>query len=401
MVRVAQEATWPAGLRNCRPNKWRSATYSIVSKGCATVTAMQRQTPAIAHVNRIATANPQYDVHVAFERLVGRLLQGCREAALYRRLASRSGIERRFSSFEPVENPDGFVVDREGFYSPGSFPSTSRRMERFARVAPALASKAILGLETDLSHVTHLVLASCTGFMAPGLDQVLVRMLGLHPGVERTVVGYMGCYAAVNSLRLAHHIVRSDPSARVLVVTIELCTLHFQDTLDVEKLLSMLLFGDGCAAAIVSAEPTGVALDGFLSFALPESENLITWDVGDTGFHMHLSSQVPQRIRKSMVDERQRNAPNGVLRGLHPDAYSLYAVHAGGKAILDAVETGLELARDKLDWSRGVLRDFGNMSSATLMFVLKRILETAAAGNGLAIAFGPGLACETFTFRKL
>lgn len=355
----------------------------------------------VAHVNRISCAVPPFDVHAAFEHFVGGLLEGRREQALFRRMAGRSGIERRFSSFEPVENPDGFVADKEGFYSPGAFPPTSRRMARYAEVAPKLAAEAIEGLNADLSRVTHLVLASCTGFMAPGLDQVLVRRLGLSPGVERTVVGYMGCYAAVNSLRLAHHIVRSDPAARVLVVTIELCTLHFQDTEDVEKLLSMLLFGDGCAAALVTADEEGAALDGFLSFALPESGDLITWNIGDSGFDMHLSGQVPQRIQKAMADERVRNAPDGVLRGQQPEDYSLFAVHAGGKAILDAVESGLELAKDRLDWSRSVLKDFGNMSSATLMFVMQRILAGAAPGNGLGMAFGPGLACETFTFRKL
>lgn len=354
-----------------------------------------------AHVNRIATAVPGHDVHRAFERFVEGRLAGRREAALFRRMAGRSGIERRFSSFEPVTDPDGFVADSDGFYTPGAFPPTSRRMARYAEVAPTLAERAIRGLSTDLERVTHLVLASCTGFMAPGLDQLLVERLGMNPGVERTVVGYMGCYAAVNSLRLAHHIVRSEPEARVLVVTIELCTLHFQDTEDLEKLLSMLLFGDGCAAALVTAEPVGVALDDFLSFALPDSAGLIRWDIGDTGFDMHLSGEVPQRIQKAMADERARNAPDGVLRGARADSFDLFAVHAGGKAILDAVETGLHLAKDRLEWSRGVLRDFGNMSSATLMFVLARILGAAPPGRGLAMAFGPGLACETFTFRKL
>ncbi|MBS3961051.1 MAG: type III polyketide synthase [Sandarakinorhabdus sp.] len=356
---------------------------------------------AVAHVNRISTAVPGHDVHRAFERFVGGLLEGRRESVVFRRMAGRSGIERRYSSFEPVENPDGFVADSEGFYRPGAFPPTSRRMARYGEVAPGLAGEAIIGLDTDLSKITHLVLASCTGFMAPGLDQVIVRRLGLDPGVERTVVGYMGCYAAVNSLRLAHHMVRSRPDARVLVVTIELCTLHFQDTLDLEKLLSMLLFGDGCAAALVTADPEGVALDDFLSFAIPDSDGMISWDIGDSGFDMHLSGQVPQRIQRAMADEWQRNAADGVLRGRQPEEYALFAVHAGGKAILDAVENGLELARDRLDWSRGVLKDFGNMSSATLMFVLQRILIGAGPGPGLAMAFGPGLACETFTFRKL
>ena len=332
---------------------------------------------------------------------MGSLLEGRRESAIFRRMAGRSGIERRFSSFEPMENPDAFVADTGGFYRSGAFPPTSRRMARYGEVAPALACEAITGLNTDLSRITHLVLASCTGFMAPGLDQVIVRQLGLDPGVERTVVGYMGCYAAVNTLRLAHHIVRSEPDARVLVVTIELCTLHFQDTRDVEKLLSMLLFGDGCAAALVTADAQGVALDEFLSFALPDSDGMITWDIGDSGFDMHLSGQVPQRIQRAMADERHRNATDGVLRGRRPEDYALFAVHAGGKAILDAVENGLDLAKGRLDWSRGVLKDFGNMSSSTLMFVLQRILKGAEPGSGLAMAFGPGLACETFTFRKL
>jgi predicted naringenin-chalcone synthase len=355
----------------------------------------------IAHINRIATAVPAHEVHGAFEKFVGAMLEGRREAALFRRMAGRSGIERRYSSFEPVENPDGFVADTEGFYVPGAFPATSRRMARYAEVAPALAGEAILGLEEDLSTVTHLVIASCTGFMAPGLDQVLVKQLGMNPGVERTVVGFMGCYAAVNSLRVAHHIIRSTPEARVLVINIELCSLHFQDTLDLERLLAMLLFGDGCSAALVTAESTGIALDDFLSVALPDSGDLITWDIGDTGFDMHLSGQVPQRIAQAMGIERARNAPDGVLRGKSPEDYGLYAVHAGGRAILDAVENGLELAKDKLDWSRSVLKDFGNMSSATLMFVLQRMLKADVSGPGLAMAFGPGLACETFTFRRL
>ncbi len=356
-----------------------------------------------AHLNAIGTAVPRFDVHRAFERFVGSLLEGRREAALFRRLAGRSGIERRFSSFEPVENPDGFVADREGFYRPGRFPTTSRRMARYAEVAPALAADAARRLDCAPEGITHLIVASCTGFMAPGLDQAIVRTLGLAPSVERTVVGYMGCYAAVNSLRLARHIVRSEPSARVLVVTLELCTLHFQDTHDIEKLLSMLLFGDGAAAALVTAEPRGLALDEFLSFALPHSEGLITWDIGDTGFDMHLSGEVPRRIERAMMDELRRNAPDGLLRGRPPEGYGIWAVHAGGRAILDAVESGLGLARDRLDWSRAILRDFGNMSSATLMFVLQRILADAAAppGLGLAMAFGPGLACETFGFRKL
>jgi predicted naringenin-chalcone synthase len=352
----------------------------------------------IAHINRIAVAVPPHDVHAAFERFVDARLEGRREQAAFRRLARRSGIEHRWSSFRPVTDPDGFVADAEGFYAPGAFPSTARRMQRYAEIAPALGERAVRGLEADLAAVTHLVVASCTGFMAPGLDQLLVRRLGLDPGVERTLVGYMGCYAAVNSLRLAHHFVRSDPAARVLVVNLELCTLHFQDTDQVDKLLSMLLFGDGASAALVTAVPEGLALDDFASLALPDSEGLITWDIGDTGFDMHLSGEVPRRIGQAL----EGPAAAGLLRDRPADSYPLMAVHAGGRAILDAVETGLALGQGALDRSRAILREFGNMSSATLMFVLQRILgEPGGSGDpGLAMAFGPGMACETFAFRK-
>lgn len=360
----------------------------------------------VAHVNRIATAVPRFDVHRAFERFVEDILGDSREKILFRRLASRSGINSRYAHMEPVYDPSGFVTEAGGFYFPGNFPSTAKRMKRYSDTAPQLAEEAIRKLGADPASITHIVVASCTGFMAPGLDQVIVERVGLRPDIERTVVGFMGCYAAVNSLRLAHHIVRSTPDAQVLVVNLELCTLHFQDTRDLESLLSMMLFGDGASAALVSAEPRGLALEDFLSIAIPESGGLITWDIGDTGFDIGLSGEVPRRIAAAMAEEEVRNAPDGLLRGRRPDDYDFYAVHAGGRAILDAVESGLKLTRDRLDWSRGVLRDFGNMSSATIMFILERIMAAPRADGqqdqpGLAMAFGPGLACETFRFRRL
>jgi predicted naringenin-chalcone synthase len=367
---------------------------------------MTSATPTIAHVNRIATAVPHFDVHRAFERFVEDILGDSREKILFRRLASRSGIERRFAGMEPVYDPSGFVTEAGGFYFPGKFPSTSKRMKRYSDTAPALAEEAIRKLGADPASITHIVVASCTGFMAPGLDQAIIDRVGLRPDIERTVVGFMGCYAAVNALRLAHHIVRSTPQANVLVVNLELCTLHFQDTKDLESLLSMMLFGDGASAALVSAQPAGLALEDFLSIAIPESGGLITWDIGDTGFDIGLSGEVPRRIAAAMAEEEVRNAPDGLLRGRRPEEYDYYAVHAGGRAILDAVESGLKLAKHRLDWSRGVLRDFGNMSSATIMFILERIMASPRPDGeqdqpGLAMAFGPGLACETFRFRRL
>jgi predicted naringenin-chalcone synthase len=361
-----------------------------------------------AHINRIGTAVPPNDVHDAFVRFVGGMINDRRGELLFKRMVGRAGIDHRFSYFEPVQNPDGFIADTDGFYAHGSFPTTAVRMARFEKSAPVIAASALdaLGLDGERERITHLVVASCTGFIAPGIDQLIVKAAGLNPGVERTVVGFMGCYAAVNSLRLAHHFVRSEPSARVLVVNLELCTLHFQETNDIERLLSMLLFGDGCSAALVTADETGLALNDFRATTIADSGDAITWRIGDQGFDMHLSGEVPGRIQRALRFESERNDGDGLLRGTQTSDYDLWAVHAGGRTILDAVETGFELPGEALHWSRGVLRDFGNMSSATLMFVLQRIMGQVGttvnrASKGFGVAFGPGLAAESFRFTTV
>lgn len=361
-----------------------------------------------AHVNAIGTATPPHDVHTAFRDYIDQSLSKPREQALFRRMAARAGIDHRFSYFEPVRRGGKVIGDTDGFYSLDGSPSTAERMRRFEASAPRLAMRALddLGLEGERERITHLVVASCTGFIAPGLDQLIVEAAGLDPGVERTVVGFMGCYAAVNALRLAHHFVRSEPRSRVLVVNLELCTLHFQRGDDLQKALAMLLFGDGCSAALVTAEESGVALVDFRAASIADTAGAITWKIGDFGFDMHLSGEVPGRIARALAAERKRNDDGGLLRGARPQDYDVWAVHAGGRTILDAVETAFELAPPMLDWSRGVLRDFGNISSATLMFVLKRILGGARptgsqGGNGFAVAFGPGLAAESFRFEVL
>ncbi|MCA3255817.1 MAG: type III polyketide synthase [Alphaproteobacteria bacterium] len=354
---------------------------------------------ATAHINRIGTAVPPNDVHEAFVGFVDGFIPERREKLIFKRMVGRADIAHRYSFFQPSDTGD---ADSEGFYVRGRFPSTAARMARYEQHAPDLAVRAIDALgDIDRSGITHLIVSSCTGFIAPGLDQMIVARAGLQPSVERTVVGFMGCYAAVNSLRLAHHIVRSEPAARVLVVNLELCTLHFQETPDLERLLSMLLFGDGCAASLVTADATGLALHDFRAATIEESAENITWRIGDQGFDMHLSGEVPIKIGRALKADRERNDPGNLLRGRQPSDYDAWAVHAGGRTILDAVEQGYELAGDALAWSRGVLRDFGNMSSATIMFVLDRLMRSdAPAANGMGIAFGPGLAAESFRFSR-
>jgi predicted naringenin-chalcone synthase len=353
-----------------------------------------------AYINRIGTAVPQHDVHQTFIGFVDQFLPERKDKLIFRRMVQRSGIEHRYSTLPPSENLEA-AADQEGFFRPRQFAGTAARMKRFETHAVDLAQQAVeaLNLNEDLASITHMVVASCTGFTAPGVDQQLMERLGLNPSIERTMVGFMGCAAAVNALKVAHHIVRSEPSAKVLVVNLELCTLHLQETSDLEVILGALLFGDGCAASLVSAEPKGIALRDFRVATIPDTRNLITWRIGDAGFEMSLSGEVPQQITKALRHEGTRNDDGGILRGQNKDDFDLWAVHAGGRTILDAVEQGLDLGPEALRWSRGVLRDFGNMSSATLMFVLGRIMQDApASSNGFGMAFGPGLVAETFRF---
>jgi alpha-pyrone synthase len=343
----------------------------------------------MAFLNRVGTAVPPHQVHDKFVTCAPRLLADPRERRLFARMAEKSGIERRWSFLEP--SPDPEKLDALGFYREGAFPSTAQRMRFFEDHAFRLARDAVEALG-GAAGASHLVLSCCTGFYAPGLDLELARHLRLAPGVERTLVGFMGCQAAFNALKLARHIVRSEPAARVLVVNLELCTLHLQATADLEQLLAFLLFADGCAASLVTAEPQGLALDRFASALIPESADQITWRIGDHGFDMRLSGQVPTSLGRFLPA-----VMDGILGGAHP---ALWAVHPGGRSILDAVERALELPEAALAASRTVLREFGNMSSPTIMFVLKELMRTAPTGvPGCALGFGPGLTAEALLFR--
>ncbi len=343
---------------------------------------------AQALITSVATAVPGHDIHHAFIDWAARRV-GDRERALFARMAARSGIAHRWSVL--AAGPDGeSPVDAGGFYACDPLPSTAQRMQAYAKFAPELALQAVaeLGDAFDPAAITHLIVASCTGFVAPGVDQIVAQRLGLSATVERLLIGFMGCYAAVTALRSARHIVRSQPNAHVLVITVELSTLHLQSESALEPLLAMLHFGDGAAAALVSGQGPGLALGDGFSANLSESDGLIRWDIGDTGFAMHLSGEVPARIEAAL-----RKPDMNALLG-NPECW---AVHAGGRTILDAVETGLGLDPSALAASRATLRDYGNMSSSTLMFTLAESLATRPA-SGVALAFGPGLAAEGLSF---
>ncbi len=359
-----------------------------------------------AYLNRIATAVPDHDVHSAFVEFADNLLAEApdpRTRALFNRMASRSGIQHRYSILAPhgatlEAGPSEFWINAHEFYRRGSFPETSKRMETFERFAPMLAQRALDKLQLTAAErrsITHVLVTTCTGLYAPGLDFDIVDHLGLCPSVERTMIGFMGCYAAINGLKAARHIIRSEPHARVLMLNLELCSLHLQESHDLEQVLSFLLFADGCAASILSAEPAGLELSSFRAVMIPGTRELITWKIRGLGFDMFLSGQVPPALGKAL-----ESCSVEILGRYTADDITLWGVHPGGRTILDAVERGLCLPAEALDASRLILERFGNMSSATVMFVLEELLRSAQPGElGCAMSFGPGLTAETMLFH--
>lgn len=293
-------------------------------------------------------------------------------------------------------------------------PGTKTRNERYAaEAAPLFTEAARRALDGAAgigpADVTHLITVSCTGFFAPGPDFVVARALGLPAGVQRYHLGFMGCYAALPALRAAAQFCAADPQAVVLVVCAELCTLHLRSSADPDAIVACSLFADGAAAGIVSARPLGaeergLALDAFGAAVTPTGERDMAWTIGDHGFEMVLSAYVPAIIDEHVTGalEPLLAADDRLAAALAADAIARavphWAIHPGGRAILDRVQARLGLDAEQLAPARGVLREYGNMSSATVLFVLQRILGAPAAQAGdrvAAMAFGPGLTVES------
>lgn len=348
------------------------------------------------YLNRIEVAVPANDVHAKFVDFAPRLVADERMKKLFGRLASKCQIEHRYSVLSP--SSEGEKLDSENFFRRGEVTSTATRMQRFRAEALRLVQDPVATILKEVSRdeITHLIVTSCTGFSAPGLDLELQKKFELRRDLQRTIIGFMGCYAAFNAMKAAWHIVRSEPTAKVLLVNVELCTLHLQESPKLEQLLAFLQFADGAAVSLVSAEPKGLRLDSFRADVLSEGEELIQWNIGDSGFEMVLSPDVPQalgrglpRVLPALLSDEQRSNTN------------LWAIHPGGRSVLDAVQDKLALTAEQMTTSRAVLRDFGNMSSATILFVLKAMLDDdRCSGAGAAFAFGPGLTVESMRFHK-
>ena len=283
-------------------------------------------------------------------------------------------------------------------------PGTEQRIAEYMELAPDMACAAsIAALERsgiDRSQVTHVVTASCTGFASPGVDHRMIDRLGLPRSVQRTNVGFMGCHAAINALRVAAAFARSEPEAVVLVTCVEVCSLHFQKGGSRDAMLANALFADGAASAVVSARTPvaggAVRLESSSAAYLPDSNDLMTWTVTDDGFRMTLAPEVPDRLEESVGD--------WVSGWLKDDDLSIpeigsWAIHPGGPQILDAVRDGLGIDEASCRTSREVLAGHGNMSSPTILHILDRLMRQDAPRPWGVLAFGPGLAAEGFLIR--
>lgn len=322
-----------------------------------------------------------------------------------KRLYAVSGIETRYSCM-----PDAALPWQQSRFAPGraacDTPTTAERMDIYRREATAVGSAAAHNALADCdagtvedvaATVTHLVVVSCTGFFAPGLDQAIALELGLPATVQRTLIGFMGCAAAFNGLRLAWQIVHAQPSARVLLVCVELCSLHIQAGTNRTDLVVASLFSDGASACLVGAprDDAGeqLLLDSMYSALVPETRQDMVWDIGDHGFRLHLSPDIPARL-----GEAAPAALAALLDGRPmPQAW---AIHPGGRAIVARLASIFDLTTEDLAPTLHVLRRHGNMSSGTILFVLRELRERLRARPDLAptaiaaMAFGPGLAVE-------
>jgi predicted naringenin-chalcone synthase len=316
-----------------------------------------------------------------------------------------SGIDFRYSvvpDFGFTDSADHTFFDTGDINEP--FPATSRRMQLYRVHAIDIAVKACQECfeSFDLPGapaITHLITVSCTGMYAPGIDIELVERLGLDKHTERTCINFMGCYGAINALKTADYICRADANAKVLIVSVELCTLHFQKANTLDNWVSNSIFSDGAAAVLVenyddnAAPRPRLLLEHFYSEFIPEARDDMGWIIGDTGFEMKLTAQVSRRVKNNIKGVATRALSKAGL-GL-PDI-GIFAMHPGGRSILEATETALGFSAGANRFAYQTLKEFGNMSSATILFVLKKILESRPADetNILSFAFGPGLTIE-------
>jgi predicted naringenin-chalcone synthase len=363
-------------------------------------------------ISAIGIANPGNKVtqQDAYHFMVDAFNLSSDHALRLKSIYENSGIEHRYSVV------DDFGANRADytFFEPTPdlepFVTTEKRMQVYQQKAIGVALTAVHNClaghaPSVINQITHLVTVSCTGMYAPGLDIDLVEQLGLPRTTERICINFMGCYGAINGLKTADYICRANPQAKVLVVSVELCTLHFQKHNTLDNWVANSLFSDGSAVALIenaeqrmSNDKPCLELNSFYSEFMPESRNEMGWFVGNTGFEMKLTAKVPKQIKKHIKAVTENLLQKA---GLTFSQVGTYAIHPGGKKILEAVEEALELPEETNTYAYEVLRQYGNMSSATILFVLQKIMQAGrlSVPNLVSFAFGPGLTVEGMVLK--
>ncbi len=316
-------------------------------------------------------------------------------------LYHQSGIDTRYSvvaDYNKSINDWKFYPHSENLEP---FPSLELRMLWYNKYAAPLSIDAIrhcIDGQTTASDITHLITVSCTGMSAPGLDLQVMELMDLPKNIYRTSVNFMGCYAAIHALKMADSICKTDIHAKVLIVCTELCTLHFQKEPTTDNIASSLLFGDGAAAVLVTHDDykkEGLAITSFYSEVVVKGKKDMAWELSGSGFLMTLSGYVPELIEadfEPMVNRALLHA------GKTKEKIEQWCIHPGGRRIIDAIGKSLQLPEGSLHHSYAVMKEYGNMSSPTILFVLKRMMAERAPNNRdiFGAAFGPGLTMETF-----
>jgi predicted naringenin-chalcone synthase len=352
----------------------------------------------MSYITAIGTATPQhkFSQSTIADFMVKAMQLDDDEARKLRALYRATGIESRYS----VLSDYGKTSDYEFYsntYDLSPFPTTKKRLELFRKHAVDLsytsAVRAMHGVEAK--DITHLIVVSCTGLYAPGLDIDLIKVLGLRRDIQRTAVNFMGCYAAFNALKIADSFCGNQPDAKVLIICTELCSLHFQNKNTEDNMLANALFGDGSASLIVEGRTRkGLNLkpEMFRCDLATDGEDDMAWTVGDEGFEMKLSSYVPDIIQGGIKELTSKLLANF-------SDVNYFAIHPGGKRILEVIEKELGLTKDQNSHAYDILKNYGNMSSPTVVFVLQELCKNL---NGvdhdkkiLSFAFGPGLTMES------
>lgn len=359
-------------------------------------------------ITAIGTATPEYkrNQQETAELIATGLHLSSAEKRLLKSVYKATGIEYRYSVLSDYCQSAGRL---EFFPNDVNkpFPSTAARMKVYRDKALPLALKAInncfINHDLNQHEITHVITVSCTGFYAPGIDIEIIQRLNLRPSTNRTAINFMGCYGAFNAIKVAAAICKSDLDAKVLIVCIELCTIHFQKSMGLDNIIANAIFADGAAAAIIQAKPKlnkYFNLSGFYCDILPQSSQEMAWQVADSGFDIVLSTYVPEIIGSGIKVFISKLLNQHQLSLADID---FYAIHPGGLKILQACEEALKISKAHNKYAYQILQNYGNMSSPTVLFVLKAIWDDINKNdhqkNIFSCAFGPGLTLESMLLR--